>query len=537
MCGIFGYIYGGTNCEKNLLENVRRCQHRGPDNTHYMMVSTIFLAFHRLVINDTSSLGNQPMVHPEDKNLVLLCNGEIYNWKELAKEHEITTRSNSDCEIILHLYKKIGIDATIRALDGVFAFILVDENTKQVYVGRDPIGVRPIYIGTNSTLSRDIGIASEMKCLVGLNDDIHQLQPGSYCHIDNNLCLHYHSYYSYVYPPTDVNEEKLRSLLVDAVRKRLLTDRPFGCLLSGGLDSSLVAGILVRYLGVKNLHTFSIGLEGSEDLKYAQIVADYLGTIHHEYIVTEDMMLDAIDDVIALIESYDTTTVRASVPMYLLAKHIKETTDITVLFSGEGADEASGSYLYFRNAPTDNARQHEIIRLMKDLHYFDVLRSDKSISGAGLELRVPFLDKTFLSYYLGLPPSCKAITSERMEKYLLRSAFEADKLLPEAVQWRRKEAFSDGVSTQSRSWYSIIQEHVDGIISDEEMGGVEQRYTTNPPQFKEALYYRNIFEKHYPGRCSTIPYYWMPKWSKSTDPSARTLDDYLGPKIVESRIN
>ena len=529
MCGIFAYIYEDGCVSPDVIDSAMCCQHRGPDNTHQMTVNNnIFLVFHRLIINDKSSLGNQPMLHPEDDNLILLCNGEIYNWKELASSYGITTHSTSDCEIILHLYKKLGMLETISLLDGDFAFILVDKSSNVIYAGRDPIGVRPLYIATSDDHGDRscIGIASEMKSLSDLCKKVWQVKPGGFYVIKDSHHLEYHHYYSYVYPPTTYNEETLRELLINSVRKRLLTERPFGCLLSGGLDSSLVAAILVHHLGIKDLHTFSIGLEGSEDLKYAREVADYLGTIHQEYVVSEEEMLNAIPEVIYMIESYDTTTVRASTPMYLLAKYIKETTDITVLFSGEGSDEASGSYLYFKNAPSDEDRQHEIIRLMEDLHYFDVLRSDKSISGAGLELRVPFLDKKFLAYYLGLPSSSKAISSDRMEKHLLRSAFERDRMLPTSVLWRRKEAFSDGVSSQKRSWYGIIQEHVSNLVTDADMAEAETLYNSNPPKFKEALYYRNVYEQYYPGRSAAIPYYWMPKWSNSIDPSARTLEHY-----------
>tara|TARA_B110000908_G_C10267723_1_gene466208 strand:- start:699 stop:2300 length:1602 start_codon:yes stop_codon:yes gene_type:complete len=531
MCGIFAFINNrsiSTNLKKQLYKSAMKCKHRGPDNTHEMLIDKIYLVFHRLIINDTSTSGDQPMTHPNDRDIILLCNGEIFNSHELKKHYDIKTQSDSDCEIILHLYKLFGMKKTISSLDGDFAFILIDRTESVVYVGRDPIGVRPVYIGMSNN---NIGIASEVKSLSEMFIDIKQIDPGTFTTINFSIPLNEMletTYYNYEYPikfETDYYP-LIRNLLTTAVEKRLMSDRPIGCLLSGGFDSSLIAGLLSKYYKPYELHTFSIGLAGSEDLKYAKIVADHLNTIHHEYVVSEEEMLDAIANVIILIESYDTTTVRASVPMYLMARRIKKETDITVLFSGEGADEASGSYLYFRNAPDDYKRQEEIIRLMKDLSYFDVLRADKTISGAGLELRVPFLDKDFLAHYLAIPPNLKRTDSSRIEKHLLRSAFSLEKIIPNSVLWRRKEAFSDGVSSEKKSWFSIIQDHVEEIVLNDKMESASERFTFNTPRTKEEYYYRDIYDRVYPGRDKDIPYFWMPTWTKATDPSARTLDVY-----------
>ena len=304
-----------------------------------------------------------------------------------------------------------------------------------------------------------------------------------------------------------------------------MSERPVGCLLSGGLDSSLITALVAKHFKKEDLCTFSIGFEGSEDLKYAKIVADHLNTRHFEYIVTEQMMIQSIEDVIRDIETYDITTIRASTPMYLLSKYIKNNTDITVLFSGEGSDEASGSYMYFHNAPDSNSFNKETVRLLKDLQYFDVLRSDKSTASNGLEVRVPFLDKEFLQYYMQIDPDLK-IPNGKIEKYLLRKAFD-NGLLPDEILWRSKEAFSDGVSSKKKSWFEILQCHINNIITDEEFEESASKYKHNPPKLKEALYYRRIFDKHFSNRDSIIPYYWLPKWNgEINDPSARILNSY-----------
>jgi asparagine synthase (glutamine-hydrolysing) len=547
MCGIFAYINNGF-IEKSQLTKLNRagikCKERGPDNTITKQVDNIFLMFHRLKINDVSSAGDQPLIHPEDPDIILICNGEIYNWKQLAIEHNCSIKSTSDCEIIVHLYKKYGIDHTIKILDGVFAFVLIDKSKKLVYAGRDPIGVRSMYVGVNKQLYSNIyppsyGFASECKNLDTLFASVHPFPPGSYTKIQYDqikkqltpLTVDFISYYNYIYPPVcDTNEtdimKTINDKLYNSIQKRLLSDRPIGCLLSGGLDSSLITALVNKFHSKQKLITFSIGLEGAEDLKYANIVAQYLQTDHREYIVTAEQMLQAIPTVIEKIETYDVTTIRASTPMYLLSKYIKDTTDITVLFSGEGSDEASGSYMYFHNAPNQTEFQKEIIRLMKDLHYFDVLRCDKSTASAGLEVRVPFLDKEFLQYYLGIDPAFKIPQKNRIEKHLLRKSFD-NGLLPDSVLWRAKEGMSDGVSSKEKGWYEIIQDYVDTLITDTEFKECSSLYSHNPPKSKEALYYRKIYDKLLHGRSTNIPYYWLPKWcGENVEPSARVLKVY-----------
>jgi len=541
MCGIFAFISKNI-LSPEFLEKLTRegmkCRMRGPDNTVTRVITNNkFLLFHRLKINDTSSAGDQPLVHPEDYNLILICNGEIYNWKTLAKNNDFKTKSSSDCEIILHMYKKFGIDITVKSLDGVFAFVLIDLNKDKVFVARDPIGVRSMFVTQNVY---GIGISSELKCLSNIteNDNINileQFPPGHYWELSKNSSKQYSSasytkYYDYNYPIiNDVDEKSIlyniNSKLTKAVSKRLLSDRPIGCLLSGGLDSSLITALVAKNYKKGELSTFSVGLEGSVDLKYAKKVAEYLGTNHHELIISEEDMFNAIPEVIKRIETYDTTTIRASTPMYLLSKWIKENTDITVIFSGEGADELSGSYMYFHNAPSEQQFSDETIRLIKDLHFYDVLRCDKSTACNGLEVRVPFLDKEFVEYYVGLAGKYKMPKNYSIEKYLLRKAFEEDRLLPHDVLWRMKEAMSDGVSSQKRGWFEIIQENVEKIV--EQDWEINNKFIKNPPKLMESYYYRDIFENEYPGLSSTIPYYWLPKWSGDIiDPSARILNVY-----------
>lgn len=535
MCGIFTIIsnkdISTLETEKYYKEGIKS-QHRGPDNTSASLIqSNIYMMFHRLKINDMSNLGNQPLYY--DENLLLICNGEIYNWKELACKYNLQTKSRSDCEIILHLYKMLGMADTIKLLDGVFAFVLVDKTANKVFAGRDPIGVRSMYIGYTS---ESIGIASECSNLCNLYDKVDMFRPGTYIELTgpvwNSGDIIYNRYYSYIYPEiTEVDESdiltNIRTLLTKSVEKRLLSERPIGCLLSGGFDSSVITALVAKYYkesGTK-LKTYSIGLEGAEDLKYARIVADYIGTDHHEYVVTKDEMLYAIDEVIKNIESYDITTVRASIPMYLLSKYIKENTDTTIIFSGEGSDEASGSYIYFHNAPNEIEFQKEIIRLLKDLQYFDVLRCDKTTASNGLEVRVPFLDKDFLKYYVGLHAKYKLPNNYSMEKFLLRKAFKD--ILPSEVTWRIKEGMSDGVSSHSDSWFQIIQDHVDKFIHTDQFHDMCSKYEHNTPKSKEALYYRIIFDKYFNGQDTIIPYYWLPKWSGNiSEPSARILNVY-----------
>ena len=505
-------------------------QNRGPDNSIFKNINkNVILGFHRLAIMDTSEKGDQPF---NNDGLYLVCNGEIYNHKQLIKDNNFKMKSSSDCEVILHMFKKYGINKTVSSLDGVFAFVLYDSKNDIFYIVRDPIGVRSLYWGFNND---SICICSELKGIPECKT-IELFPPGAIITLDRNNFQEISI--SYYYNPYDklwldfnkqsyeYHKKQIKNLFIKAVDKRLMSDRPVGCLLSGGLDSSLVTALVAKhYNKTKPLHTFSIGMKGATDIKYAKMVADHIGSKHHEVIVTEEQMLNAVERVIYNIESWDTTTVRASTPMVLLCEYIKQNTDITVIYSGEGSDEASGSYMYFHNAPDDLAFHKETIRLIKDLQYYDVLRCDKSISCAGLEVRVPFLDKDFLDYYMRIEPKFKR-PNKGIEKYLLRDAFEGD-LLPKEVLWRTKEAFSDGCSTEKRSWFSILQESINKKYTDTDLELGKRKYNINPPQTKEALYYREIYNKYYKNYDSIIPYYWLPKWSGNiSEPSARVLNAY-----------
>lgn len=518
MCGIFAAIHSPYSIEE-LTPYIQAIQHRGPDDTRIIEHSPdVILGFHRLSINDLTSAGSQPMSHPQHPQIKLICNGEIYNYRQLATRYSITLQSGSDCEIILHLYYLFGLENTLKLLDGYFAFVLVDG--EKYYAARDIIGVRSLYIGHRE---QSTYIASELKAVHDLCNQVKQFPPG--CWWDGESFSAYHTLFDQ--PEIELSDEeaitKVRQLLEEAVEKRVeTTERPIGCLLSGGLDSSIICALVnqsVRKRTGKPIHTFSIGFEGSTDCRFARLVAEHLQTIHHEVIVTPQDMIEAIPEVVRQIESYDTTTVRASTPMFLLCKYIAQHTDIRVVFSGEGSDELSGSYLYFHNAPDEKSFRDETIRLVRDLNYFDVLRCDKSTACNGLEVRVPFLDRAFVEFYLHLSPARKIPRNYSIEKWVLRKSFED--LLPKDVVWRVKEAFSDGVSSVQDSWFQIIQRHVNTLL----LADCHTRF--NPPQLKESLWYRSVFEEKYPGREKLIPYYWLPKWvGDVVDPSARVLSVY-----------
>jgi asparagine synthase (glutamine-hydrolysing) len=547
-------------------EEFLKGQNRGPEfskleNSYMKMV----LGFHRLAINGLNVESNQPLVF---NDIILICNGEIYNYKQLYKYMGIDPKTGSDCEVIIHLYLKYGIEQTLTMLDGVFAFILYDNRitddlNNKVYIARDPLGVRPLYYLRNIkniyNLFNLYGFASELKCLEKFYNTntfhyrIEQFQPGTYSVF--NLSNKVKSIWEpekenvpYFIPSFShswlINNEtesvfvdnlwsRISSYLNAAVNKRCLTtERPIACLLSGGLDSSLIAALVNDYYKSQNLpnklETYSIGLKGSEDLKYARIVSDYLETKHTEIIVTEEEMFNAIPEVIKAIESYDTTTVRASIGNYLIGKYISTHSEAKVIFNGDGSDELLGGYLYMNKCPDDIEFDKETRRLLKDIHLFDVLRSDKSISSNGLEPRTPFLDRSFVNFILSIP-SCfrnhkNYIVSNEicMEKYILRKSFSeynfidhSDRqILPDEILWRKKEAFSDGVSSHGRSLYQILQEKIAEKLNKE--ANIET----------EKMYYKDIFNKFFPNCHDILPYYWMPKYTNATDPSARTLDIY-----------
>ena len=584
MCGIFALLNNiSTFQQKFVEEQFVKGEKRGPEFSKLQTYGTkCVLGFHRLAINGLNNVSNQPIIID---NIALICNGEIYNYQQLYKMMKLVEpKTQSDCEVIIHLYKQYGMKQTLQMIDGVFSFVLYDTNTTtnntspKIYVARDPYGVRPLYIlksnnsCNNSCNNSSIyGFASEMKVLTKFNEElgenytIEHFQPGTYSKFllnpgveennnnNNNTFswnlnknyVKYHTngftstmiYYNNNYNLSSYTQkviEDIQFYLYEAVKKRtLVTERPIACLLSGGLDSSLITAIVndcykTHVSNDKPLETFSIGLEGSEDLKYARIVADYLGTKHTEILLSEKDFIDAIPEVIYAIESYDTTSVRASIGNYLLGKYIAAHSDAKVIFNGDGSDELCGGYLYMHAAPNSIEFDKECRRLLKNIHAFDVLRSDKCISSHGLEPRTPFLDRTWVQKYLGIHPDLRYHPGNKQcEKYLLRRAFSKEKyvnsngqpLLPDCVLWRTKEAFSDGVSKTTRSLYEIIQESIPKNESKVE-------YTFNNPDTDEKYYYRTIFEKHYPGLENVVPYFWMPRYIEAKDASARTLAVY-----------
>ena len=525
MCGIF-FIKKNVNVSSKLIYNeFNKSKNRGgipPDDINFVEVNNYFIGFHRLSINGLNEKSNQPFIK---NGIYLICNGEIYNYKDLYNNIGIKPDTSSDCEIIIDLYQLYPVDYFINLLDGVFAFIIYDTRKNIITVGRDPFGVRPLFCSTDCHY-----FSSELKQITHLtNQTICQFSPGHYMIIDNNnssINLHkYHIVTQYYMPScikknnydTGINYYKIlvRETLINSVKKRLLSDRPIACLLSGGLDSSLITSITAKLLN-KKIQTFSIGLPGSTDLKYAREAAEYIGTDHTEILLTEDEFFNAIPEVIEKIESYDTTTVRASVGNYLVSKYISKNSEAKVIFNGDGSDELMGGYLYFHRAPNNLSFDYEVKSLLSNIHYFDVLRSDRCISSCGLEPRTPFLDKTFVNTYLSIPLLYRREPG-KIEKNLLRESFID--YLPESVLYREKEAFSDGVSGTSRSWFEIINDKLKNV----DIPLFEYNYNYLPPRTKEQMYYRYIFEKKFPKREHIIPYFWMPKWSNTTDPSARTL--------------
>ena len=552
MCGIFSLLnISDTNVlftQEFIKHNFQLGQGRGPENSVLKNVSVrTKFGFHRLAINGLNDISNQPICIDD---IVLICNGEIYNYKELYELMGIESETDSDCEIIIHLYKKYGIYQTLKMLDGVFAFCLCDNRltnslTSTIYVARDPYGVRPLYCLKPLLYNKLIGFASELKMLSEFSDVdptkayITQFTPGTYSKyvIQNKVLSNWTpileniKYHEPVFSliSSNNNAERItrgiQHYLIQAVQKRYITtERPIACLLSGGLDSSLITALINeehKKHSTQPLETYSIGLKGSEDLRCAKIVADYLETNHTEIIVSEDDMFSIIPDVIYAIESYDTTTIRASIGNYLLGKYISTNSSAKVIFNGDGSDEICGGYLYMNLCPDAIEYDMETRRLLKDIYLFDVLRSDKCISSHGLEPRTPFLDRSFVDFYLSIPPK---IRHDNPEKYLLRSAFSIEnyhnnkgiQLLPESILWRRKEAFSDGVSGTGNSLYKILQQ----FISTE--------MNMFPPSIEmEKKYYKELFLTYYPSLDGIIPYYWMPKYTlNTTDPSARTLSIY-----------
>ena len=521
MCSIIGYI-GANLSEKEVRSYFERTVSRGPDMTRILNLGNGFLGFHRLAIMGLNESGMQPFSAFGNS---VVCNGELYGFRLLKKKLEekgYTFQSESDCELLLPLYREYGTDM-FRMLDAEFAMILYDGASGQLIAARDPIGIRPLYYGYLP--SKEIIFASEPKNLVGLCRHILPFPPGHYYKDGKFVC------YRNISKPTALVEDdvetackKIHDKLEAGILKRLDADAPVGFLLSGGLDSSLVCAVAARHLK-KPIRTFSIGMDiDAIDLKYAKQVADYLGADHTEVIISKEDVLAALPDVVALLGTYDITTIRASIGMYLVCKYIHEHTDLRVLLTGEISDELFG-YKYTDFAPSPEAFQQEAEKRIRELHMYDVLRADRCISVSSLEARVPFGDLDFVEYVMNLDPKRK-VNSYGKGKYLLRHAFEGD-YLPYDILMREKAAFSDAVG---HSMVDDLKEYAQQLYTDEQFEARRKRYTFATPFTKESLLYRELFERYYPGQAEMVVDFWMPNkaWEgcNVNDPSARVLTNY-----------
>ena len=544
MCGIICILqYGGVKVDmKKAQYCLNKLTARGPDKQNYEIIKfndnlEIFMGFTRLAIMDTSDAGLQPF-NDENGNHII-CNGEIYNYKELAKRYNITMSTDCDCEILLPIFKKIGIwDMVTTELDAEFATVILSKIESKIYAVRDRFGVRPLYYGYNKA-TKTIGFASELKALHPIMEYVQQVKPNYILGIDllqtsddvSTLFekIEYYSYNSLIanLRLDDVSyiQEQIRYYLTEAVRKRLYADRPIGFLLSGGLDSSLIVSIATRILGPDNIVCFSIGIDKSPDVEAAKKVIDFLGIKQH-YIIPFSVQegLDSLPRIIETIETYDITTIRASTPQEIMAKFISKSTNIRVLLSGEGSDEIHGSYRYFRDAPDMISFHLDSIRLLEELYYFDNKRTDRTMAGNGLEVRIPFLDFEYVEFITRINPGLLMYRKDYMEKKIIRDSFVG--YLPDEILYRSKEAFSDAVSNSETNWANTIQTFADKIISDEDLANNE--FTINKPRTKDALYFRRIFNNIYPNRDNIIPHYWLPRFQNKEvlDPSARILKCY-----------
>ena len=548
MCGIVGIFQIKQQTEElraKALKMSQKLRHRGPDWSGIYVGGSTILTHERLSIVDPQS-GGQPLYSPNRKQ-VLAVNGEIYNHQNIRSRYvgNYEFRTGSDCEVILALYRDKGIHF-LEELNGIFAFALYDEERDEFLIARDAIGVIPLYIGKD----RDglLYVASELKALEGFCDEYEPFLPGHYYWSREGEMRRWYNRDWMQYEAVKNNESSMSQLhdaLEAAVRRQLMSDVPYGVLLSGGLDSSVISAIAKKHAELRvetdnqseawwpQLHSFAVGLKGSPDLVKAREVAEHIGTVHHEIHYTIQEGLDAIRDVIYYVETYDVTTVRASTPMYLLARVIKSM-GIKMVLSGEGADEVFGGYLYFHKAPNAEAFHEETVRKLNKLYLYDCLRANKSLSAWGVEGRVPFLDTEFLDVAMRLNPIDKMCPGTTIEKRIVREAF--GELLPESVAWRQKEQFSDGVGY---SWIDTLKAITSKAVSDEQMAHASERFPINTPMNKEEYYYRTIFEEHFPSRsaalsvpheasvaCSTaIAMKWDKAWNGLNEPSGRAVRD------------
>lgn len=546
MCGIvcvFDTKQKNEAIRPQILEMSKKIRHRGPDWSGIYQHDNVIFSHERLAIVDPTS-GKQPLF-TKDNKVALAVNGEIYNHQELRLEfpdYEFLTQS--DCEVILALYRRDGKNF-LEKLNGIFAFALYDEENDAYLIGRDHMGIVPLYMGWDKNGS--FYVASELKSLEGICNKIEEFLPGHFLYSKDGQELQ--QWYKRDWTEFDNVKDNatdiaaIRKGLEEAVHRQLMSDVPYGVLLSGGLDSSIIAAVTAKYARQRiesgdtqeawypRLHSFAVGLEGSPDLAAARKAADHIGSVHHEIKYTVQEGLDAIKDVIYHLETYDVTTIRASTPMYLLARVIKSM-GIKMVLSGEGSDELFGGYLYFHKAPSAQAFHEETVRKLGKLHLYDCLRANKSLMAWGIEGRVPFLDKEFMDIAMTINPKDKMITPERMEKWVLRKAFED--LLPESIAWRQKEQFSDGVGY---SWIDTLKQVAEDEVTDEMMANAKFRFPINVPMSKEEYRYRTIFESHFPSdsaascvpsvpsvACSTpVALEWDEAFKNANDPSGRAV--------------
>ena len=546
MCGIvcaFDLKQKAEVLRPQLLEMSKKIRHRGPDWSGIYADEKAILAHERLAIVDPAS-GKQPLFS-EDGKLVLAANGEIYNHRELRKQFEgkYHFQTESDCEVILALYKEKGA-SFVDELSGIFGFALYDAEHDEYFIARDHMGIIPLYMGWDE--NGTFYVASELKALEGVCTKIELFPPGHFLSSKDGVLTKWYSRDWMEYDAVKENQtsiDEIHDALEAAVHRQLMSDVPYGVLLSGGLDSSVTSAIAKKYAEKRiesgdtkdawwpQLHSFSVGLEGSPDLAAAQLVADHIGTVHHEIKFTIQEGLDAIKDVIYNLETYDITTIRASTPMYLMARVIKSM-GVKMVLSGEGADEIFGGYLYFHKAPSAEEFHKETVRKLSKLHMYDCLRANKSLAAWGIEGRVPFLDKEFMDVAMRINPHDKMINGERMEKWVVRKAFE--KYLPKSVAWRQKEQFSDGVGY---SWIDTLKEVVEVEVSDEQLASAKYKFPIQTPTSKEEYYYRSIYAKHFPSdtaalcvpqeasvACSTkTALEWDESFKNMNDPSGRAV--------------
>jgi asparagine synthase (glutamine-hydrolysing) len=540
MCGIWALIEKKELNKDDLVKYLGdfwSIKHRGPDNSHLQTFDKTYVGFHRLAIMDTSIASNQPyVIHDHDRTIVFICNGEIYNFSSLDRTYDLNI-NKSDCLTIPKLYIKLGEEKWLKLfhheIKGEFAFIMFEfdniNRLSKYFVGRDMVGVRPLYTVRDST-TFDL-YSSEIKGMMSYPGTIEEFKPGTIRSVYYNsfeyikFTYDFNSIYNrYSKNTLDIedNLQEIRYSVIESVRRRLVADRPIAFLLSGGVDSSLVAAIGSRILN-QPIKTFCCGIKGSTDMEYAKLVANHIGSIHTEVYFTEEEGLELIKDVVYTTETWDTTTVRASVGQYIVSRYISQNTDCKVVLVGEGPDEVCSSYLFNYYAPSAKDLHDAAENYVKEIHMYDGRRADRCISRWGLESRIPLLDPEFISAYWNVNAELRMPTYN-MEKYMLRKAFDRDDLLPKEVLWRKKEAFSDGVSSKEKSWYQVIQEYTEKQVETE----LDFYHTS------EATYYRKLFREWFGlNRDTIIPHFWQPKWDKDgnvitsyVDPSARTLKIY-----------